>query len=66
MISLSSWSSIVFVCFSIAFPCGEQVNLDCCIIGFELEDYISSPVKYSCLSNLPDDRADAFAASLLI
>ena len=59
-------SSIVFICFSKAFPNGEYVNFACSIVCFWLEGNISSPVRYSYLSIFPDDNADIFAASLLI
>ena len=54
------------MCFSKAFPKEEYVNLDCCIIRLEPEGSISSPIRYSCLSILPNDNADIFAASLFI
>ena len=57
---------IVFGCFSKAFPDEEYVNIACSIICFLLEGNISSPVRYTYLSILPDDKADIFAASLLI
>ena len=55
-----------FVCLSKAFPKGEYENLACSITCLSLEDNISSPVRYSYLSILPDDNANVFAASLLI
>ena len=64
-----TWSSIVFVCFSKAFPNGEYINLACSIICLWLEGNISSPVRYSHFSYLsifPDDNGDVFAVSLLI
>ena len=42
------------------------MNLACSIICFWLEGIISWPVRYSYWSILPDDKADIFAASLLI
>ena len=59
-------SNCFSVCFSKAFPKGECVNVACCIIWLRLEGSISSPVRYSYLSFLPDDKAGIFAASLLI
>ena len=59
-------SSIVFVCFSKAFPKGERINLDCSIICFWLEGNISSPVRYSYLLIFADDKVDILAAYLLI
>ena len=59
-------SSIVFVRFSKDFPKGESVNLACSIIWFWLDDNISSPVRYSYLPILPDDKADILGASLLL
>ena len=58
--------SIVFICFSKAFPKADKVNLACSIIYFWLYGNISSPVRYSYLSTLSDDKADILAASLLI
>ena len=60
------WFPIVFVCFSEAFPKGEQVNLACFIILLWPVGNNSSPVRYSYLSISPDDNADIFAASLII
>ena len=60
------WSLIVFICFSIALPRGEYVNLACSIILLWSDGNISSPVRYSYLSVLSDDNGDIFAASLLI
>ena len=56
----------MFICFSKAFPNGKYVNLACSIICLWLEGNISSPVRYSYLSILPQDNTDIFAASLLI
>ena len=58
--------SIVFICFSKAFPKGEKVNLACSITLFRLEGNFSSPVRYPYWSMLPDDNSDIFAAFLLI
>ena len=58
--------SIVFVCFSKAFCNLLIVNLASSIICFWLEGNISSPVRYSHLSLLPDYQAGIFSASLLI
>ena len=44
----------------------EWVNLACSIIWFWLEVNTTSPVRYSCLSNLRDDKGDIFVTSLLI
>ena len=60
------WYSIGFVYFSKALLRGEYVNLACSIILLSSEGNISSPVRYSYLLILPDDRADIFAAPLLI
>ena len=49
------WSSIIFICFSKAFPKGEQVNFACSIICCWLDGNISSPVRYSCFWILSDD-----------
>ena len=57
------WSLIVSICFSKAFPKAEQLSLTFSIICFWLDGNISSPVRYSYLSILPDDMADIFAAS---
>ena len=57
---------IVFIYFSKAFPKGGWVNLACFIICFWLDGNTSLPVRYSCLSNLPYNKADISAASLLI
>ena len=54
------------VCFLTVFPKGEYANLAYSVISLWLEDNISSPVRYSYLSILPDDNANIFAASLLI
>ena len=58
------------ICFSVrfskTFPKVEYANLACSIICFSLEGNISSPVRYSYLSILPDDNADIFVAPLLI
>ena len=62
----SPWSSIIFVCFSRAFPKEESANLACSIICLWLEGNIFSPVRYSYFSIFLDDNAVIFAASLLI
>ena len=59
-------TSIVFVYFSTAFPRGVYENLACTIILLCSEGNFSSPVRFLYLLILPDDRADVFAASLLI
>ena len=61
-----TWSSIVFICFSNALPRGEYINFACSITLLWSDVSISSPVRYSYLSILPDDNAEVFAASLLI
>ena len=65
-ICFSPWSSIAFICFSNAIPSGENVNVACSIILLGSEGSISSPVRYSCLSVLPDDSDDIFAAAFLM
>ena len=57
-------STFFFVSFSKAFPERKYVNLDCCIVWVWLESTISSPVRYSYLSILPDENSDICAASL--
>ena len=57
-ICFSPGSSMVFVCFSKAFPRGQSVNLACSSSSspfFWLDGTISSLVRYSYLSILPDD-----------
>ena len=54
----SLWSSIVFIYFSNVFPKEENVNLACFITLLWSWDCISSPVRYSYLSILPDNNAD--------
>ena len=49
-----------------ALPRGEYLNLACSIILLWSDFNVSSPVRYSYLSILPDDNADIFTASLLI
>ena len=58
-------SSIVFICFSKAFPKGEQISFSCSIICCWLDGNISAPVRHSYLWILPDDKADILAASQL-
>ena len=65
-ICFSLWFSIVFIYFSKGFPRREEVNLACFIIYFWLQGNISSPVRYSYLLILPDDKVKIFAASMLI
>ena len=47
-------------------PRREYVNLACSITLLWSEGSISSPARYSYLSIFKDDKADIFAASLLI
>ena len=54
------------ICFLKVFSEGEYTNLTCSIICLWLEGNVSSPARYSYLSILPDDKANVFAASLLI
>ena len=54
------------VCFSKVFFKVEYANSAYSIISLWLEGNISSPVRYSYLSILPDDNADIFSGSLLI
>ena len=56
-------SSIVLICFSKTLPL--PLNLAGSIICFELDGNISSPVRYSYLPILANDKADIFAASSL-
>ena len=44
----------------------EYINLDCSAVCIRLEGNISPPIRYSYLPILCDDKADIFAASLLI
>ena len=60
------WYLNVFICFSNAFLSGEYAHLAGLIILLWSDGNISSPVRYSYLSILPEDNADVFAASLLI
>ena len=57
---------MVFICVSNALLRGEYVNFACSIILLWSNSNILSPVRNSFLSNIPDYRADTFAASLLI
>ena len=57
-------SSIVFLWFSKAFPKGEYINFACSITFLESKGSVSSSVSY--LSILPYNRADVFAAFLVI
>ena len=65
-----SASSTGFVCISKAFPIGELVfytiRTSLLYNPTLIRCNISSPVRYSYLSILPDDNADIFAASLLL
>ena len=63
---LFPYYSIVFVCFLDAFPIVEYINSACFVIWIWSEGNISSPIRYSHLSILPDNNADSFAASLLM
>ena len=54
------------VCFSNAFPGGDQENLVFCFILCCCGGNISSPVRYSYLTILPDDNGDIFATTLLM
>ena len=65
-ICFSPSTSVDFICFSHASTRGEYVNLACSIILPWSGGNASSPTRYSYLSILHDDRADIFAASLLI
>ena len=53
-------------CFSKMLLTGEFLKLTWFITRLSSEGSISSPVKYSFLSIFSDDKADIFAASLLI
>ena len=57
---------LLLLFFSKVFPKEQQENLAFSIILFWLEGNIASPVRYSYLSILLDDRADIFAASLFV
>ena len=63
---LFRFSLIVFICFSNASLRGEYVNIASCIILFCCRGNISSSVRYSYLSLLPDDNLDIFAVDLLM
>ena len=60
------WYLIVFICFSNALPSREYANLACSIILLWSDGNISSPVRNSYLSILPDNDPYIFDASLLI
>ena len=60
------WSLIVFICFSNALSRGEYEDFACSIILIWSDGNLSSPVRYSYLSILPDNNTNIFAASLLI
>ena len=60
------WSSIIFICFSKAFPKGEDVNIAFSITLFWSDGNIFFPVRYLYLPIFPGDNADFFAASMLI
>ena len=51
-------STCFSVCFSKAFPKGEQLSLAFSTICFRLVGNVYSPVRYSYLSILPDDKAN--------
>ena len=57
---------LFFACFSKGSPNEDEVNLFCSIICFWLEGNISLPVSYPFLSIFSDNKADIFAASVLI
>ena len=57
------WSSIFL--FSNALLIGEYVILVCSIVLLWSEGNVYSPVRYSCLSILPDNNDDIFAVSML-
>ena len=59
-------SSTVFVCFSKPFPKGEWTNLACSITFLWSGGSISSPARNSYLSIFPYNKANIFAASLLV
>ena len=61
-----SWSSIVFIYFSKAFPREKWANLACSIILIWSEGSISLSVRYSYLSVLPVNNTVIFTVSLLI
>ena len=63
-IYLILWYSIIFACFSNAFPSEEYVNFARSIICLWLKGSISSPARYSYLSIYPHDDADIAATSL--
>ena len=63
--SFITWSSIVFMCFSNALPIGKHIKWACSIILLRPDSNAFSSIRYSYLSNLSDDDADIFAASLL-
>ena len=65
-ICFSAWSSIIFICSPNALPRVKHENLACSLTLFWPGGNISSPIRYSYLSILPDHEADIFAASLLI
>ena len=58
-------SSIVFICFSNALLRGEYVNFASFVVLLWSDGNISSAVRYSYLSILPEDNANIFVASLL-
>ena len=57
-------STCFSVYFSKSFLKDRYARLACSIIYLWLKSNISSPVRYSYLSNFPNDNADIFAASL--
>ena len=63
----SLFFSLIFncFCFSNALPREEYVNFACSVILLWSDGNISSPVRFSYLSILPDNDTDIFAASVL-
>ena len=62
----SNSTLIIVIYLSNALLRGGYVNLDFSITLLWSEGSISSPVRYSYSSILPDDSGDIFAVSLLI
>ena len=60
------WFSIAFFCFWKHFLKGEYIILLALLFVFLLKGNTSSPVRYSYLLILLYDKAEIFAASLLI
>ena len=65
-ICFSPWFSIVFVSFLKTFPKGGYINLAFSVSLLGSGGSTSLSVRSSYLSILPVDKADIFAASLLI